>query len=106
MTDLINLARERVVAIDSRTHWVGCERDHRECLIQRMADEIESLRSRLADSLRAEEHAGLQRDKAERLVKNATQHLRAAGDADPGSSCQRWCHESADRIDAELGEKP
>jgi hypothetical protein len=42
--DLVKLARQRID--DSpRTHWEGCERDHRECLIQRMADEIERLRA-------------------------------------------------------------
>lgn len=42
MSDLVKIARARVTDIQS-THWEGCERDHRECLIQRMADEIERL---------------------------------------------------------------
>lgn len=46
MTDLVDLARSRVDSTQ-RTHWEGCERDHRECLVQRMADEIERLRALL-----------------------------------------------------------
>lgn len=42
MSDLVKLARQRIDSTQ-RTHWEGCERDHRECLIQRMADEIERL---------------------------------------------------------------
>lgn len=42
MSDLVKLARQRIGSTQ-RTHWEGCERDHRECLIQRMADEIERL---------------------------------------------------------------
>lgn len=44
MSDLVKIARARVTDIQ-QTHWEGCERDHRECLIQRMADEIERLRA-------------------------------------------------------------
>ena len=44
MSDLVKIARERIDGTQA-THWVGCERDHRECLIQRMADEIERLRA-------------------------------------------------------------
>lgn len=44
MSDLVKLARQRIGSTQ-RTHWEGCERDHRECLIQRMADEIERLRA-------------------------------------------------------------
>ncbi len=40
MTDLVLIARRRT-QVDSRAHYPGCERDHAECLIQRMADEIE-----------------------------------------------------------------
>ncbi len=40
MTDLVLIARRRT-QVDSRTHYPGCEREHTECLIQRMADEIE-----------------------------------------------------------------
>ncbi len=51
MADLVRLARQRID--DSpRTHWQGCERDHRECLIQRMADEIEAQRAEI-ERLRA-----------------------------------------------------
>lgn len=46
MTDLVKIARARIDGTQS-THWVGCERDHRECLIQRMADEIERLREKV-----------------------------------------------------------
>lgn len=42
MSDLVKIARARVSDIQ-KTHWVGCERDHAECLIQRLADEIERL---------------------------------------------------------------
>jgi hypothetical protein len=44
MTDLVKLARQRIDDTQ-RTHWEGCERDHRECLIQRMADQIERLQA-------------------------------------------------------------
>lgn len=44
MSDLVKIARARVTDFQ-QTHWEGCERDHRECLIQRMADEIERLRA-------------------------------------------------------------
>lgn len=44
MSDLVQIARQRIDGAQ-RTHWEGCERDHRECLIQRMADEIERLRA-------------------------------------------------------------
>lgn len=42
LSDLVKIARARATDIQ-QTHWEGCERDHRECLIQRMADEIERL---------------------------------------------------------------
>ena len=42
MSDLVVIARQRV-SDRLTSHWVGCERDHFECLIQRMADEIERL---------------------------------------------------------------
>ena len=42
MSDLVVIARQRV-SDRLTSHWVGCERDHVECLIQRMADEIERL---------------------------------------------------------------
>ncbi len=44
MSDLVKIARQRIDDTQ-RTHWEGCERDHRECLIQRMADEIDRLRA-------------------------------------------------------------
>jgi phosphoenolpyruvate-protein kinase (PTS system EI component) len=44
MSDLVQLAQRHSGAIH-RTHWDGCERDHPECLIQRMADELERLRA-------------------------------------------------------------
>jgi hypothetical protein len=46
MSDLVKIARARVTDFQ-QTHWEGCERDHRECLIQRMADEIDRLRGLL-----------------------------------------------------------
>lgn len=52
MNRLVKLARERV-SDQGQTHWVGCERDHRECLIQRMADEIEKLSAQVAHLLSA-----------------------------------------------------
>lgn len=51
MTDLVVLARRRVSDSTARTHWEGCERDHTECLIQRMADEIERLRVLVANDI-------------------------------------------------------
>lgn len=52
MSDLVKLARSRIDDTQ-RTHWEGCERDHRECLIQRMADEIERLIALRRDDARA-----------------------------------------------------
>jgi hypothetical protein len=46
MSDLVQIARQRIDGTQ-RTHWEGCERAHPECLIQRMADEIERLRATL-----------------------------------------------------------
>lgn len=46
MSDLVKIARQRISPVVS-THWEGCERDHIDCLIQRMADEIERLRAAL-----------------------------------------------------------
>lgn len=46
MSDLVQIARSRIDNTQ-RTHWNGCVRSHRECLIQRMADEIELLRARI-----------------------------------------------------------
>lgn len=43
VNDLLRLARTRIDT-SQRTHYEGCERDHRECLIQRLADEVERLR--------------------------------------------------------------
>ena len=55
MSDLIKIARERLDGTQS-SHREGCERSHPECLIQRMADEIERLRAVLvaAKGLNAE----------------------------------------------------
>jgi len=62
MRDLVKIARARVTDIQ-QTHWEGCERDHRECLIQRMADEIERLRAE-RDALKVENEklSALERD--------------------------------------------
>ena len=47
MIDLVKIARART-HVDARTHYLGCEREHTECLIQMMAAEIEHLRAVLA----------------------------------------------------------
>lgn len=46
MADLVTLARLRNDD-NHRTHREGCERHHRECLIQRMADRLETVESEL-----------------------------------------------------------
>ncbi len=51
MTDLVVLARRRVSGSPAQSHWEGCECDHTECLIQRMADEIERLRVLVANDI-------------------------------------------------------
>lgn len=43
MSDLVKIARTYVPF--QTTHFDGCEREHIECLVQRMADEIERLRA-------------------------------------------------------------
>lgn len=43
MTDIVEIARKRDDRI--RTHWEGCEEQHTECLIAKMADEIERYRA-------------------------------------------------------------
>lgn len=52
MTDLVAIARKRDDRI--KTHWEGCEEQHTECLIRKMADEIERLRSLLQQVIRAQ----------------------------------------------------
>lgn len=74
MTDLVKIARSRIDG-SQRTHWEGCERDHTECLIQRMADEIERLRAALAKANDQAEHFErewyLRGDEIERLRADA-----------------------------------
>jgi hypothetical protein len=76
MSDLVKIARVRVGT--ERTHWVGCERDHTECLIQRLADEIERLRTDVTTFMKAanEEAAEVERLRAERdaLQVNAARY--------------------------------
>ena len=67
MSDLVQIARSRIDDTQ-RTHWEGCERDHRECLIQRMADEIERLRATLdRQQLSYEREREIDQDEIERL---------------------------------------
>lgn len=66
--DLVQIARSRIDGAQ-RTHWEGCERDHRECLIQRMADEIERLRATLErKQLSYEREREIDQDEIERLI--------------------------------------
>jgi hypothetical protein len=44
MLDLVKIARSRTQHLKLGTHWDGCEEHHFECLIQKMASEIERLR--------------------------------------------------------------
>jgi regulator of replication initiation timing len=44
MDDLLTIAREKIY-YKHRSHYDGCERNHFECLVRRMADEIERLRA-------------------------------------------------------------
>jgi hypothetical protein len=69
MSDLVKLARQRIDN-DQRTHWDGCERSHRECLIQRMADEIERLRATL-------ERQQISYERERQLDQEETERLRA-----------------------------
>lgn len=65
--DLVQIARQRIDDTQ-RTHWEGCERDHRECLIQRMADEIERLRATLErQQLSYEREREIDQEEIERL---------------------------------------
>ena len=67
MGDLVPLARSRIDGTQC-THWEGCERDHRECLIQRMADEIERLRATLErQQVSYERERQLDQEEIERL---------------------------------------
>lgn len=49
MSDLVKIARTYVPF--QTTHFDGCEREHIECLVQRMADEIERLRAALSAAM-------------------------------------------------------
>lgn len=91
MSDLVKIARERID--DTRvTHWVGCERDHRECLIQRMADEIERLRAE------RDEHAHWRRDLADKLHDRETDIIelrRQLAEAELDAERYRWLRNEA-----------
>jgi len=54
MSDLVKIARTYVPF--QTTHFDGCEREHIECLVQRMADEIKRLTAE-RDEARAERDA-------------------------------------------------
>ena len=85
MTDLVKLARQRIddrIRIDvpgRHTHWEGCERDHHECLIQRMADQIERLQAECLRLNHAEAEAvsvvGRMADQIERLKHQANNDI-------------------------------
>ncbi|MCC0042787.1 MAG: hypothetical protein H6880_11480 [Rhodobiaceae bacterium] len=75
--DLVQIARSRIDDTQ-RTHWEGCERDHRECLIQRMADEIERLRATLErQQLSYEREREIDQDEIERLIALRRDDARA-----------------------------
>jgi hypothetical protein len=44
MSDLIAIARNQR-RLNLRTHYEGCEADHIECLVVKLADEVERLRA-------------------------------------------------------------
>lgn len=77
MSDLVQIARSRIDGAQ-RTHWEGCERDHRECLIQRMADEIERL-----IALRRDDARVLERMRAQIADRPLVDALRALPDTRP-----------------------
>ena len=75
--DLVQIARSRIDGAQ-RTHWDGCERDHRECLIQRMADEIERLRATLErQQLSYEREREIDQEEIERLLAQRRGDARA-----------------------------
>ena len=75
--DLVTIARSRIDGAQ-RTHWEGCERDHRECLIQRMADEIERLRATLErQQLSYEREREIDQEEIERLLAQRRGDARA-----------------------------
>ena len=77
MSDLVQIARSRIDDTQ-RTHWEGCERDHRECLIQRMADEIERLRATLErQQISYEREREIDQDEIERLIALRRDDARA-----------------------------
>ena len=93
MGDLVKLARGTYSKDRLFAHWRGCEEMHSDCLILKMADEIERLRNEhfllqaredflktiLADDLKMVNE--LERLRKEHLVlRVATQHLLQARD--------------------------
>lgn len=83
---LVGLARQRV-SVERQTHWEGCEREHRECLIQRMADYIERAEARVRELAQAEKFVAIVRryvtegdafcllDSPRSLAKNLQRHI-------------------------------
>jgi chlorite dismutase len=41
--DIVKAAREMVSSSRKSTHYAGCWRDHKDCMIVRLADEVERL---------------------------------------------------------------
>jgi short-subunit dehydrogenase len=80
MTDLVKLARQRIDD-GQRTHYEGCERDHRECLIQRMADEIERLQAECLRLNHAEAEAMSVVLSQEGQIERLRQEVEDAGEA-------------------------
>ena len=83
--DLIRLARQ--YHVPAGAHYANCEADHLFCLLLRMADEIERLRTQLA---------------------GADLLLRVARDCLHATPTSPWAAETTNRIDAFLAreEKP
>jgi len=75
MSDLLKLARTfKQEHLDYETHWDGCESQHVECLVIKLADEIEKLRN--ASDLDGELISNMH-DEAERLRGLLREYLDA-----------------------------
>jgi hypothetical protein len=46
--DIVKAAREMVSSSRKSTHYDGCWRDHKDCMIARLADEVERLQITVA----------------------------------------------------------
>jgi hypothetical protein len=79
VTDLVRLARDWPVD-DMRTHYDGCESAHGECLLMRLADEVERLRAE-----RARMRARIETLRG--MLKSAAGYLFEAGDQAGGEEC-------------------